>query len=69
MRLSRAKRQYRGEWLAFRIRREIGGDPEGEVVVHARSRNRLHLALRKRQEPDLYLTFSGPPVKPGYVVV
>ena len=69
MRLSTAKRRYRGQWLAFVIQQQRNGDPEGSVIAHARSRRGLHLKLKKYTIPDVYLTFAGPPVKPGYIAV
>lgn len=69
MRLSEAKKRYRGQWLAFRVEGKVNGDLEGRLIVHAKSRHRLFLTLRSRKEPDLYLTFAGPPVKPGYEIL
>ncbi len=69
MRLSEAKRKYRGQWLAFSIRREKDADPEGTLVAHAKSRHELHRRLQKRHIWRVYLTFAGPPVRPGYAVV
>lgn len=69
MRLSEAKRRYRGRWLAFAVTREANGDPKGTVIAAAKSRHELHAKLQGRRVASAYLTFAGPPVRPGYIAV
>lgn len=55
--------------MAFVIERERNGDPEGVVLAHAKHRQTLHRRLAKADAPHVYLTFAGPPIKPGYIAV
>jgi len=68
--LEQAKRQYAGQWLAFLVTEETPtGELLGHLIAHNRDRKELHRELRKRKVTKAYVTFAGPVVKPGYVVI
>ena len=70
MNLERVKELYTGEWLAFLVLEESAtGELIGEVIAHNRDRRELHRELRERKVERAYVTFAGPPVKPGYAVI
>ncbi len=68
--LEEAKQRYAGEWLAFSITEEAPtGELFGYMIAHNSDRRELHQELRKKEVKDVYVTFAGPPVKPGYTVI
>jgi len=68
--LQDAKQQYVGEWLAFLVTEETpSGELFGQVIVHNLDRRELHRELREKKVKQVYVTFAGPPVKPGYAVI
>ena len=65
-----AKQRYAGEWLAFLVAEERPtGELFGQVIVHNPDRRELHKKLREKKVNQVYVTFAGPPVKPGYAVI
>lgn len=68
MKLNEAKTRYKGEWVAFHPFEE-SDDPEGEVILHNKSRRIFDRELVKRELTDVYVTFAGPPVPEGYAVM
>ena len=68
--LENAKQQYAGQWLAFLVTEETpAGELLGQIIAHNRDRRDLHRELRERKIERAYVTYAGPPVKPGYVVI
>ncbi len=68
--LQDAKQQYAGQWLAFLVTEETPtGELFGQVIVHNPDRRELHRELREKKVRQVYVTFAGPPVKPGYAVI
>jgi len=68
--LENAKQQYAGQWLAFLVTEETpAGELLGQIIAHNRDRRDLHRELRERKIKRAYVTYAGPPVKPGYVVI
>jgi len=68
--LEHAKQEYSGQWLAFLVTRETPeGQLLGRVIAHNADRRELHRQLRRRKVKKAYITFAGPPVKPGYAVM
>lgn len=68
--LQDAKQRYAGEWLAFLVTEETArGELFGQVIVHNSDRRELHRELRANKVKEVYVTFAGPPVKPGYAVI
>ena len=68
--LEDAKQRYAREWLAFSIAEEAStGELFGHVIAHNSDRRELHRELREKKVRDVYVTFAGPPVKPGYTVI
>ena len=68
--LEEAKQRYAGEWLAFSITEEAPtGELFGHVIVHNADRRELHRELRGKKVKQVYVTYAGPLVKPGYTVV
>ena len=64
------KKKYKGEWLAFSVTKEKeDGIIEGKVIAHHPDRRTLHQKLRKKRIKGVYITFAGPLVRPGYVVI
>jgi len=41
----------------------------GQVIAHNPDRRELHRELREKKAKRVYVTFAGPLVKPGYVVI
>ena len=71
MTLEEAKKKYAGEWIAFLVKRESDdlSKLEGEVIAHRRDRGDLHQELRARDVKNVYVTYAGPPIKPGYEIM
>lgn len=68
--LERAKERYAGEWLAFLVTEEAPtGELFGQLIAHNPDRRELHRQLREKQVKQVYVTFAGPAVKPGYAVI
>jgi hypothetical protein len=68
--LQDAKQRYAGEWLAFLVAEETpSGELLGQVILHNSDRRELHRELREKKVKEVYVTFAGPPVKPGYAVI
>ena len=68
--LSKAKKRFHGEWIAFFIKQNgKDKDPLGEILEHDVDKRELHRKLRENEIKDAYITFAGPPVKPGYEVM
>ena len=68
MTFEEAKVLYPEEWIAFRAV-EKGGNPEGEVVLHHKSRRIFDQELLKQGLTNIYITFAGPVVPEGYEVM
>ena len=60
MKLSVAKKRYKGDWLAFHFAKK--GGEEGRVLFHDKDRHLLHkkLASHKTKSTGVYITFAGP---------
>ena len=68
--LESAKQQYPGQWLAFLVTEEASqGELIGELIAHDPDRRELHRVLREKKTARAYVTFAGPPVKPGYTAI
>ncbi len=68
--LENVKQQYAGQWLAFLVTEETpAGELLGQIIAHNRDRRDLHRELRERKIERAYVTYAGPAVKPGYVVI
>lgn len=68
--LKDVKQQYAGEWLAFLVTEEAPtGELFGQLIAHNPDRRELHQELREKQVKQVYVTFAGPVVKPGYAVI
>lgn len=68
--LKDVKQQYAGEWLAFLVTEEAPtGELFGQLIAHNTDRRELHRELREKQVKQVYVTFAGPVVKPGYAVI
>ncbi|MGQ9628399.1 MAG: hypothetical protein ACUVV0_16035 [Anaerolineae bacterium] len=68
MKLEEAKAKYQGEWIAFRALDE-SDNPDGEVLLHNRDRRTFDRELIEHGLKDVYITFAGPPVPEGYVIM
>lgn len=68
MTLKEAKQRYPQEWIAFRVEKEEKDVDAtcGQVLDHDKDRREVHRRLRKRKVKDAYITFAGPPIRPGY---
>ena len=65
--LTEAKKRFKGEWIAFVIKKKLSADELlGEVVAHDKDKQNLHRILREKKISDTYITFSGPYIEPGY---
>lgn len=70
VKLQDAKQQYNGQWLAFLVTEETPtGELFGQVIAHNSDRRELHRELREKKVKQVYVTFAGPVVKPGYAVI
>jgi hypothetical protein len=70
MKLKDAKRKYKGEWLAFQVKKEGEEEElEGKLLSHTKGKKELHQNLRKKKTKKAYITYAGPIVKPGYAVI
>jgi len=68
--LEEVKRQYAGQWLAFQVTEESStGELLGHLIAHNLDRRELHRQLRQGEVANVYVTFAGPVVKPGYAVI
>jgi hypothetical protein len=69
--LEEAKQKYAGEWIAFLVKKENDdvSKLQGEVIAHTRDRKDLHRVLRTRGIENVYVTYAGPPIKPGYEIM
>jgi len=69
--LEQAKVKYSGEWIAFLVHEEKEEieKVKGEVIEHHLDRRELHKKLRQRDVKNVYITFAGPLIKPGYSVM
>jgi len=68
--LQDAKVKYAGQWIAFLVTEEAPtGELFGQVIAHNVDRRELHRKLRTKKAKQAYVTFAGPPVKPGYAVI
>ena len=68
--LENAKQRYAGQWLAFLVTEETpAGELLGQIIAHNRDRRDLHRELREKKIERAYVTYAGPPVKPGYAVI
>lgn len=68
MRLSQAVKQWKDEWIAFRVTQE-GDDPDGEVILHERDRARFKSRLAKERIHGVYITFCGELLPEGYAAL
>lgn len=69
--LKEAKGLYPQEWIAFHVEKE-GEEIEearGKVLDHHIDRRELHRRLRERGVKEVYITFAGPLIRPGYEVM
>ncbi len=65
--LKEAKKQFKNEWLAFVIKKELPrGDILGKVIAHNKDKRELHKNLQAKNIKDAYVTFAGHYIKPGY---
>jgi hypothetical protein len=66
--LREAKEKFKGEWLAFLVKKET---PEvaGEILDHDKDKHTIHERLRAKGVKYAYITYAGPYVKPGYEVL
>jgi hypothetical protein len=64
MKLTTARRKFKNQWMAFKIRRE---KPvvEGEVVGTAKTRAAIFDLVDKQNASSLYITFNGPVIPRG----
>ncbi len=71
MMLKKAKQLYPQEWIAFRIEKEGKevDDAYGHVLDHDKDRREIHRRLREHAVKDVYITFAGPLIRPGYEVM
>lgn len=68
--LEQMKRQHAGQWLAFLVMEETPtGELLGQLLAHHSDRRELHRQLREKKVDQVYVTFAGPAVKPGYAVI
>lgn len=68
--LGQVKQQYAGQWLAFLVMEETpAGELLGQLLAHHPDRRELHRQLREKAVEQVYVTFAGPVVKPGYAVI
>jgi hypothetical protein len=65
MKLDEAKKKFEGQWIAFRASGKET-NPDGEVLLHKQNRREFDKELLQRGIKDVYLTYSGPPIPPGY---
>jgi hypothetical protein len=65
MKLEEAKKKFHGQWIAFRAHGE-DANPEGEVLVHKKNRREFDKELLQNEIRDVYITYAGPPLPPGY---
>lgn len=65
MRLEEAKKKFDGQWIAFRTSGK-DADPDGEVLLHRQNRREFDHELLQRGITDVYITYAGPPIPPGY---
>ena len=60
VKLSYAKKKYKGEWLAFLIVKELkNGDLKGKLIAHNKNDHKLHEDVRKKDVDGVYITFAG----------
>ena len=64
MKLATARRKFKNQWMAFKIRREKPA-VEGEVVGTAKTRDGIFDIVDKQGSSNLYITFNGPVVPRG----
>ena len=69
MRLKEAKQKYKGEWLAFQVKKEGKKDLEGKVITHAKTRRKLHEKLINRKINKVYVTYARPAGERSYPVI
>ena len=69
--LKDAKQLYSQEWIAFYVEEEGEEVDEvrGQVLDHHRDRREIHRRLRERGVKEVYITFAGPLIRPGYEVM
>jgi len=69
--LKEAKKLYSQEWIAFHVEEEKEDIEEdrGKVLDHHIDRRELHRRLRERGVKEVYITFAGPLIRPGYEVM
>ncbi|MBI3248945.1 MAG: hypothetical protein HYZ50_20785 [Deltaproteobacteria bacterium] len=69
--LKEAKRRYPQEWLAFKVEKEGSSidTMRGQVLEHDKDRREIHRRLREKKIKEVYLTFAGPLIRPGYEVM
>ncbi|MEW5718812.1 MAG: hypothetical protein AB1817_09315 [Chloroflexota bacterium] len=68
--LEEMKQKYAGQWLAFLVSEETAtGEIKGQLLAHHPDRRELHRQLRAKGIKQVYITFAGPIVKPGYAVI
>jgi len=68
MRLEEAKKLYPDEWIAFRSN-EDGENPDGDVLLHNKNRKAFDKELLELKLINVYITFAGPVVPEGYVLI
>lgn len=71
MTLKEAKKLYSQEWIAFHVEEEKEDIEEarGKVLDHHIDRRELHRRLREWGVKEVYVTFAGPLIRPGYEVM
>jgi len=69
--LKEAKKRYSREWIAFHVEEEKEEIEQAreKVLDHHINRRELHRRLRERGVKEVYITFAGPPIRPGYEVM
>ena len=69
MKLSEAKRKYRNSWIAFKYTDRDKNS--GKVLIHDKDRNKFHerMIARKQRLKNIYITYTGPLIPKGMVVV
>ena len=68
--LDEIKRKLEGEWIAFLVTGKTSkGQLIGKLIAHNKDRRMLHSELRRRRVKNVYVTYAGPIVKPGYTVI
>lgn len=68
MRLEKAKKKFKGQWIAFKPLSR-GNNPDGEVLLHNKSKRRFNEKLILSEFDGVYITYAGPIVPKGYSLI